>query len=81
MGGSTDSFPSLNGASQLFGPMDPNVKAVLVVQAQSLPDESARDLVDVADATPYGKRVRWERIVTGAVLGVAFGVLLGRVWR
>lgn len=59
-------------------PLDPAIKAQMLALAVNLPDDKARDLLDLADATPYGGRQRWIRMGIGAGVGLAVGVVLGR---
>ena len=44
-------------------------RAALVAQAAELPDDKAEVLVECADATAYGRRVRLLRIGGGFALG------------
>jgi hypothetical protein len=60
------------------GPLDPAVKAQLLVTMASLPDESARDVADLSDATPFGGRQRMTRLAMGAAVGLVVGFVVGR---
>ncbi|HVH45008.1 MAG TPA: hypothetical protein VM925_21795 [Labilithrix sp.] len=58
--------------------LDPTVKANLMPYAKTMPDDRARDLLDLSDATPYGTRQRFVRMGIGAAAGLVLGLVLGR---
>lgn len=66
------------GAGIVVGPLDPAAKAIALQQAATLDDGAARDLADVSDATPYGKRRAWLRAGIGASAGLVLGLVVGR---
>jgi ElaB/YqjD/DUF883 family membrane-anchored ribosome-binding protein len=63
------------------GPMDPTLKAQMLAQMPGLSDEKGHDMLDLADATNYGKRQRWIRIGGGAAAGLVLGLLLASLRR
>lgn len=66
-------------AGLLTTPLDPTSKAVLLANAATLPDERARDLLEISDATPLGKRAAWVRVGLGAAGGLLAGLVLARL--
>lgn len=62
-----------------IGSLDPTVMATLKSQAASLDDDTAHQLLDVADATPYGEKQRWLRYGIGVACGMAVGLVVARL--
>lgn len=65
----------------LNGPMDPSVKAAFLAQAPTFSDARAKDILEVVDASPYGKRQKLVRIGAGAAAGLLVGLALAKLTR
>lgn len=63
---------------ELANAMAPATKASLLVYAETMPDDRAKDLQDVCDATGYGSRTRFVRFGIGAVVGIVAGMILAK---
>lgn len=62
--------------------LDPTVKANMMAQAKTLPDDKAHDLLDIADETPYGHRQKMIRMAEGAAAGVILGLIIAALrWK
>lgn len=58
--------------------LDPSVKANMLAAAPSVPDATARDLLEVVEATPYGKKQRTIRIAAAVGAGLLLGFLAAK---
>lgn len=61
--------------------LDPAFKQRMMIEASAMPDARAKDLLDIAENSPYGKRTKYLRLLEGAAVGAIAGYLLLRMAR